>query len=476
MTLRAFSIHAHFYQPPREDPLTGIIPIEVGASPFPNWNERIHAECYRPNASIGNFSRISFNIGPTLFAWISGHDSQTYQSIIAQDRENYRVNGVGNALAQAYNHTILPLVPYHDKVTQVVWGIAEFEHRFGRKPHGMWLPETAVNTETLSVLADHGIEFTILAPWQAEDSYLDVTEPYRVFLPHGREITVFFYHAGLSGGISFNPGLTVNADNFANESLANAYYPEKIQQGVPQLLLLASDGELYGHHQPMREYFLKHLMDGASSQTGLTPTYPGLWLTKHPAKRTVAIRENTSWSCQHGIYRWLGTCSCTPGDGRWKTQLYLVFDRLSRQLDNLYFQYISQEISDPSELRNRYIYTILGVQPVQELIFEMAGRRLPEEDVVRIHLLLESQRERQRMYTSCGWFFDDFDRIEPKNNLAYAAQAVRLARMATGVDLEPAVLADLKQIVSPRTGLTGYRVFLRHMRRAVMDGRIVAGD
>ena len=476
MTMRAFSIHAHFYQPPREDPLTGIIPIETGASPFPNWNERIHAECYRPNAVIGNFSRISFNIGPTLFAWISGYDSPTYQSIIAQDRVNVRINGVGNALAQAYNHTILPLATYTDKITQIRWGIAEFEHRFGRKPQGMWLPETAVNMETLSVLADHGIEFTILAPWQAQDDNLDVTEPYRVFLPHGREITIFFYHAGMSGGISFNPELTVNADNFANESLAASFRSEKTQREEPQLILLASDRELYGHHQPMREYFLKHLVDGASSQLGLTPTYPGLWLKTHPARRVTAIRENTSWSCPHGIYRWLGTCACTPGDGRWKTQLHLVFERLSRQLDNLYFRYTSQDIPDPLELRNRYIDTILGVLPVEELIGELAGRRLPDEAVVQTHLLLESQRERQRMYTSCGWFFDDFDRIEPKNNLAYAAQAVRLARMATGVDLEPTVLADLKQVVSPRTGLNGYRVFLRHMRRAVMDGRIIAGD
>jgi Domain of unknown function (DUF3536)/Glycosyl hydrolase family 57 len=476
MSMRAFSVHAHFYQPPREDPLTGIIPIEAGASPFPNWNERIHAECYRPNADIGNFSRISFNIGPTLFDWMSGYDSLTYRNIIAQDQYNVRMNGVGNALAQAYNHTILPLASYQDKVTQVFWGIAEFEYQFGRKPQGMWLPETAVDLETLQVLAEQGIEFTILAPWQAQAESLDVTEPYRVALPHGREITVFFYHAGLSGGISFNPALTINADHFAVESLANEFRLEKTQRGEPQLILLASDGELYGHHQPMREFFLKHLVDGASNQIGLTPTYPGLWLKQNFPKRVVAIHENTSWSCQHGIYRWLGSCACTPGDGRWKTHLHLVLERLGRQLDQLYLQYTLPRFSNPWELRNRYIFKMLGIQTVEELIAEVAGRYLPDDDVVRTHILLEAQRERQRMFTSCGWFFDDFDRIEPKNNLAYAAQAVRLARMATGVDLERAVLEDLNQIVSSRTGLRGDRVFLKHMRRAVMDGRIVAGD
>jgi alpha-amylase/alpha-mannosidase (GH57 family) len=476
MTTRFFSIHAHFYQPPREDPLTGLIPHEAGSSPFSNWNERIHAECYRPNAELGNFERISFNVGPTLCAWMSSYDPDTCRKIAAQDQANVRRYGVGNAIAQAYNHTILPLASYQDKVTQVSWGIAEFKQRFGREPQGMWLPETAVDMETLSVLADQGLEFTILAPWQAEGSRLDTTEPYRVSLPHGRSITVFFYHSELSAGMSFNPGMTVNADNFALYDLAPYYQPEKTQHGEPQLILLATDGELYGHHQPLRDHFLAHLVNGASSHLGIDITYPALWLKSYPPRRTIRIREDTSWSCHHGVSRWTGNCACTPGDGRWKAQLRYAFERFSNALDDLYVDVVKPYIADPWALRNRYIDVMHGLLPVEDLIAELAGRRLSTDTNVRIHLLLEAQRERQRIYTSCGWFFDDFDRIEPKNNIAYAAQAVRLVRMATGLDLEPYMMADLKRVVSPRTRLRGDRVFQRHMKRAVMDGRIVAGD
>src|SRR3990170_1647091 len=194
---RAFCIHGHFYQPPREDPLTGLIPTEPGAAPYNNWNERVLAECYRPNADLGNFERISFNIGPTLFPWLAQHDRSTYKRIIAQDRNNFYRSGFGNASAQAYNHTILPLASYSDKEIQISWGIADFEHRYNHKPQGFWLPETAVDLDTLTVLASHGIQFTILAPWQADSESLDPTEPYLVNLPNGRTITVFFYQGDL---------------------------------------------------------------------------------------------------------------------------------------------------------------------------------------------------------------------------------------------------------------------------------------
>jgi alpha-amylase/alpha-mannosidase (GH57 family) len=191
MTIRSLCIHGHFYQPPREDPITGLIPQEVGAAPYQNWNERIHAECYRPNAELGNFERMSFNIGPTLFRWMESHDPDTYHRILAQDRANLERNGVGNAMAQAYNHTILPLATLADKRTQIKWGIADFTHRFGRKPEGLWLPETAADLETLTVLAEQDIQFTILAPWQGDLDPLDTSEPYRVALPDGRSIAVF---------------------------------------------------------------------------------------------------------------------------------------------------------------------------------------------------------------------------------------------------------------------------------------------
>ena len=466
MTNRFFCVHGHFYQPPREDPFTGLIPPEPGASPYQNWNERIHAECYRPNAELANFERISFNIGPTLFAWMRQFDPATCRLILAQDRANVRQYGIGNAIAQSYNHTILPLSPYMDKVTQVRWGIADFVHQFGRKPQGMWLPEAAVDLETLQILADHGITFTILAPWQADRDTIDPTEPYRVKLAEGSSINVFFYHRELSSGVSFNPAVTNNADAFTTSYLLPSYLAEKDQRQEPQLLLVASDGELYGHHQPFRDYFLSHLLNGASEHAGLMPIYPGLWLQRYPVRKDVEIRENTSWSCLHGVTRWNGTCACTPGDGRWKGYFRNAFIRLAAELEIAYANGVNPYGIDPWELRHRYIHVLLGDISVEELINEAAHRVLTKEDNQRIQLLLRAQFERQRMFTSCGWYFDDFDRIEPKNNVAYAVNAIQLTRQAAGIDLSAQAMTDLRLVVSHRSGLRGDVVFQRHLLRA----------
>jgi hypothetical protein len=466
MTTRSLCIHGHFYQPPREDPFTGVVPREIGAAPYQNWNERIHAECYRSNAELGNFERISFNIGPTLFDWMAEYDPPTCRQIVEQDRANMRRYGVGNAIAQAYNHAIMPLASRADKITQVAWGIAEFEHRFGRKPRGMWLPETAVDVETLAIMADLGIEFTLLAPWQADCDTLDPTEPYRVSLPGGRSITIFFYHQGLSGRVSFDPAMTTNADAFALYDLASHYHPEKLQRGEPHLLLVATDGELYGHHQPFRDLFLAHLLKKSSAQIDIDPTFPARWLQEHPVRRTVGIRERTSWSCHHGVTRWMDDCDCTPSGSRWKAHLRGALDRLAGALDQAYVEALRPCIPDPWALRHRYIHVLLGALRAEELIEEAAGKRLPAQAIRRIHTLLEAQRERQRMFTSCGWFFDDFDRIEPKNNLAYAAHAVWLTRNATGLDLAPVALAQLGAVASRRSGLRADQVFAQQLRRA----------
>lgn len=465
--LQSFSIHAHFYQPPREDPFTGIIPIESGAAPFINWNERIHSECYRPNAELGNFERIGYNIGPTLFEWMAAYDPIASQRIVAQDRANIDRYGVGNAIAQPYHHTILPLATRYDKKTQIVWGIEQFKHRFGRKPQGMWLPETAVDEESLITLVDQGVEFTILAPWQAEDDNLDVTEPYRVRLPGGREITVFFYHGWLSGKVSFDPMATMNADQFVRLHLKPHFRPEKIQRGEPQLLMIASDGELYGHHQSLRDHFLAHLVNGAASQESLATTFPALWLREHPARQSVKIRERTSWSCIHGVARWVGSCSCVPGNQGWKSHLRHALDRFSQQLDVLYHTAVSPFVKDPWALRDDYIRVLLGLQPVEDLIAQASGKRLPEEICVRIQILLESQLERQKMYASCGWFFEDFERIEPRNSVAYAAKALHLTNRATGVDLAPELMANLEKVVSSRAGLRGDQLLNDYLSRSV---------
>jgi alpha-amylase/alpha-mannosidase (GH57 family) len=442
-----------------------LIPNEVGAAPYHNWNERIHAECYVPNAKLGNFEHISFNIGPTLFEWMAEYDPQTTAKIIEQDKNNVQHFGVGNAIAQSYNHTILPLASHADKVTQIEWGIAEFVHRFGRYPQGMWLPETAADLETLSVLAEHDIQFTILAPWQADSDHLDSTHPYQVRLPEGRSINVFFFDQELSSRISFDPSATINADTFVRQHVSPRFRSDKIEQGEPQLILIASDGELYGHHQKFRDRFLARLGNGAMDHEEIDCMYPALWLKKYPPRQWSDIQEKTSWSCHHGVMRWMGECDCTPGDGRWKYYLRHAFDHLAVSLDQIYKEALTPYIPDPWGLRNQYIQVMLKECTAAQLINDLAGRILPVEVVSRIHLLLEAQRERQRTFTSCGWFFDDFSRIEPKNNVAYAAQVIRLTRMATGFDLAPQVLSDLKRVVSHRTGLRGDMVLMRHLRR-----------
>jgi alpha-amylase/alpha-mannosidase (GH57 family) len=466
MALRALSIHAHFYQPPREDPITGIVPQELGAHPYPNWNARIHAECYRPNAELRNFEQISFNIGPTLSIWMQNHDPETVRRIVEQDRTNLQRYGVGNAMAQAYNHTILPLSPTHDKITQITWGIADFKYRFGRRPLGMWLPETAVDLETLEVLSRHGIQFTILAPWQADTSAIDTSQPYTVTLSKHHQVTVFFYHPDLSAQISFQPQVTTNADLFAQNILQTRFDPEKSRRGEAQLILVASDGELYGHHQPLRDQFLARLVDGASNSVGISSTYPARWLKSHPPRQTIGIRECTSWSCHHGVSRWNGQCTCTPGDGTWKTKLRYAFERLSVELDHLYLDATRHLICDPWTLRNLYIHVLLGKLSADTLINQTSIRSLTSQQVRQIRLLLEAQHERQRMFTSCGWFFEDFDRIEPKNNVAYAAQAVHLAHQATGVDLSPSILSELNQVISQRSGIRASATFQYNLQRA----------
>ena len=472
MVDHSFSIHAHFYQPPRENPLTGKIPIEASAVPFSNWNERIHEECYRPNAELGNYGKISFNFGPTLFNWMQRYDPVTYQNIIQQDQDNLRHHGVGNAMAQAYNHTILPLNTTQDKITQIYWGLVDFEQRFRHKPQGMWLPETAVDRETLEILAQFGVQFTILAPWQAETEDLDPSQPYRVKLSEGRSIVVFFYQSDLSGRVSFDPGVTINADAFARQYLKPAFHAKNGRSCKEQFILVASDGELYGHHQQFRELFLARLVDGAVSPFNLQPMYPGLWLKNHPPKAEIRLREETSWSCHHGVGRWAGGCPCTPGGGKWKTRLRLAFDHLTEELDQLYVEISQPLVANPWKLRDRYIHVMNGQMQFGELLAEMAVKDLKSAEQQRLAWMLESQRLRQQMYTSCGWFFADFDGIEPRNNVANAASSLHLAELASGTRLETTILHDLEQVVSPKSGLRANEVFLDYLQTAKLRPEI----
>jgi alpha-amylase/alpha-mannosidase (GH57 family) len=469
-----FCVHGHFYQPPREDPLTGEIPIEPGAAPYRNWNERINAQCYRPNAQLGNFGQISFNVGPTLMEWMEKHDPETLRLIVEQERRTLEKYGVGNGMAQCYNHTILPLASLEDKFTQVRWGIADFEYHFGHEPQGMWLPETAADDETLWVLAECGIQFTILAPWQASSDCLDASQPYKVLLPGtstlgpgapDHEIAVFFYNQDLSTRISFDPGATVNADRFVLENLLPKYQTHKGSAIIPQMVMVASDGELYGHHQPFRDKFLSYLMDGALSAQPISSTFPALWLRDHPVKDAIRIQQKSSWSCHHGVTRWMGACGCTSNSD-WKEPLREALIEIGDLVDQQYLEVAGRYLDDPWELRHQYIHVIKGTTTLEELVLSLADHPVHSQALRDLRLLLRAEYERQRMFTSCGWFFDDFDRIEPRNNVAYAAQAVLLTEKAMEVDLTQQSLAALSKVRSWRTNLTADEIFRRHLQRA----------
>ncbi len=462
---KAFCVHGHFYQPVRDDPLTGEIPLEPGAAPFPNWNERIYQHCYRPNAELGNFERISFNIGPTLFNWMSVHHTQTCEQILEQEYRNVKRYGVGNAMAQPYHHTILPLASHHDRVSEVLWGIADFEKRYGHTPSGMWLPEAAVDEETLEVLVDCGMQFTILAPWQAAEEGIDVTQPYWIELPNNKAIVAFFYQPELSSRISFDPAATSNGDVFYHEILASQYRNEAHSQERSQLLVMASDGELYGHHQPFRDRFLSYLTT-ITPQTGQPrATYPALWLEDHRPTRSMKIRNNTSWSCHHGIMRWAGHCGCTP-HGEWKAYLRQAVNFVARAVDEIYVDVAAPLVGDPWELRHHYIQVLLGNTSLQSLIRLLTGRTLPENQLRKIDLLLGAQHERMRMFTSCGWFFEDFDRIEPRNVVAYAAQAIWLTYVATELDLTTNAQAWFYPVQSWVSGVRADAVFNQRLQKA----------
>jgi alpha-amylase/alpha-mannosidase (GH57 family) len=333
---RYLCIHCHFYQPPRENPWLESIELQDSAYPYHDWNERITAECYAPNATsriltgdnritriVNNYSRISFNFGPTVLSWLADRSPDTYQAILDADRESQeRFSGHGSAIAQAYNHIIMPLANRRDKQTQVIWGIRDFESRFGREPEGMWLPETAVDVETLEVLAEQGIAFTVLAPYQArqerrigttkfklvEGGNVDPTRAYICKLPSGRSINLFFYDGPISRAVAFE-GLLTNGENFSNRLLSGFTDHRR----WPQLMHIATDGETYGHHHANGDMALAYALHHVESNYLAKLTNYGEYLEKHPPTHEVEIFENTAWSCSHGVGRWSRDCGCNSG-------------------------------------------------------------------------------------------------------------------------------------------------------------------
>jgi len=435
-------VHCHFYQPPRGNPFSSEPLVEPDAAPFTNWNERITAECYRPNAEIGNFDRISFNVGETLGSWLALYAPKVYQRIIKADRQHRKAHGVGNAIAQGVHHTILPLARRDDKVTQVLWGREVFEHRFGHRPAGMWLPEMAVDLETLEVLVEQGIEWTILSERQVSGE-LHGAGPYWVELPNGSRIKVFLRDEGLSNDIAFNMGKFGGAGRWARDALV----PRRRSAGA--LTLIATDGETFGHHWPGEEQFLYWLLRYEAEAAGYEVVTLGQYAEMVEPIGAVTLRENTAWSCGHGVARWATGCDCTRGSSNWKGGIRRAMDNLRYQLDAVYEDEVRRlQAGDPLTLRNAYIDVVLGRVPAPEFLTSR-GLDLPSDAADRLMKLVEAQYYRQRMYSSCTFFFADLDTLSTVYGIANAAYAIKLTQDAVGVDLSREFRQDLSVVVQP---------------------------
>lgn len=461
MTARFLCIHGHFYQPPREDPWSGIHEAEPSAAPYHNWNERIYNECYGPMASsailcpegrvdklVNNYRDISFNFGPTLLSWLERRHPDTYQAVLAADAASVKDHGGhGNAIAQCYNHIIMPLASERDRRTQIRWGLREFELRFGRRSEGLWLPETAVDSATLEALISEGVRFTILSPlqaarvkpqgggWQpAEGDSFDSTQAYlwRSKRDPSKSIALFFYHRKLSQGVAFERMLNDGAR--FREKIEGSFGPA----GRPQLIHLATDGESYGHHHQFGNMALAFTLDKIRSGGGIKITNYGEFLSIHPPTAEVELHEPSAWSCSHGVGRWSEDCGCASGANaawkqRWRAPLRAALDWLARELDAFYEEQARRWIpGDPWAARDAAIDGFLD-----------PGRSSAANRVQTS--LLELQRERLFMYTSCGWFFDDISGIESQIILRHAARAIELARALghEGIALERGFLERL---------------------------------
>lgn len=513
---RYICIHGHFYQPPRESPWLETIERQDSAYPFHDWNERILAECYRPNAAarivddqnriirIGNnYERISFNFGPTLLSWMQRSAPGVYRAILAADaRSCERFSGHGSALAQVYNHIIMPLASRRDKLTQIRWGIADFRHRFGRAPEGMWLAETAVDGETLDLLAEHDIGFTILAPNQARrirqilddgsapGPWCDVTggtiEPGRVYrcaTASGHSIDIFFYHGQNSNAIAFER-LLDNGGRFATR-LADIFpdvHPgarDGADDSEAHLSHVATDGETYGHHHRYGDMALAYALHHIERARDIELTNYGEFRAHHPARYEVEIIDDTAWSCAHGVGRWNDDCGCNMGTGpgwnqAWRRHLRQALDELRDRLAALFEERGRHLLTDPWAARDHYIEVINDRSParVDAFLSTHAARELTAEEEVVALQLLEMQRHALLMYTSCGWFFDDFTGPEGTQILRYAARAIELGECVTGQALEEPFLASLQRARSNRPEMgDGRRVYDEMVRPARVDLR-----
>ncbi len=463
MTRGRLVVHAHFYQPTRIDPFSGEVPPDPAAAPYRDWNARITAECYRPNAEHGALARASWDLGPTLSHYLADAAPDVLAGFVEADqRGGGRDHGPG--IAQAFHHAILPFSPLHDRRTEVRWGLRDFEVRFGRPATAIWFPETAIDLATLRVAAELGVRGTILAPWQADAPHLD-RRAYRVDLGEGRHMAVAFYDGDLSGSVSFDASLTSDAGAFAHDRIAPRL-DHPLPDGSAPTIVIASDGELYGHHQHFRDLFLRALVDppvdapdrgfDVVTLASLLDEAPG-----HPLPE-IRIRERTSWSCHHGVLRWGGECPDVR-DGRWKAPLRGALDRLAGAIDTVTESLAAPLVGldDVWRARDGYVDVVLGLVSPEEYATACLGQHGPADDRRRLADLLEAQRWRLAMFASDGWYWDDPTRPETAQNLLAAARAVRMVDRMAGTRLEQRLVADLSILRSPAVGIDGATIY-RH--------------
>jgi alpha-amylase/alpha-mannosidase (GH57 family) len=502
---RYICVHGHFYQPPRENPWLEAVELQDSAYPYHDWNERITAECYAANGVsrildakgritqiVNNYESISFNFGPTLLAWMEGRAPEAYGRILEADRASQeRFSGHGSALAQCYNHMIMPLANKRDKYTQVLWGMRDFQRRFGRKPEGMWLPETAVDLRTLDVLAELGVSFTLLAPRQAKrvrqidrqewqdvsGGQVDPKTAYMVRLPSGRSIQVLFYDGPVSRAVAFE-GLLSDGERFARR-LIDAF--GQSEEGA-QIGHIATDGESYGHHHRYGDMALAYALHTIEREGLARISNYGEYLEKNPPTHEVEIVENSSWSCVHGIERWRSDCGCSTGGHpgwkqAWRGPLRQALDWLRDEMATRYEEEAGKLLKDPWHARNEYIEVVLdrSAERVDSFFGEQGKRALNETEKTRALSLLELQRHAMLMYTSCGWFFDEISGIETVQVLQYAGRVIQLGERLFGMSLEPRFLELLAQARSNvRRFGDGRRVYEMLVKPAVVDLSAVA--
>ncbi|MFT4578304.1 MAG: alpha-amylase/alpha-mannosidase (GH57 family) [Nitrospinales bacterium] len=476
MTKKFICLHAHFYQPPRENPWTQEIEIQESAAPYKNWNKKITEECYAPNAKarilgddlrikkiVNNYSRMSFNFGPTLLSWLESKSPETYQAILEADQESQKLfGGQGSALAQPYNHMIMPLANSRDKLTQIRWGIEDFKCRFKREPVGMWLPEAAVDIETLGLLADEGIRFTLLAPSQAkqirsetnsnwvsvDENSLDTTRPYKLQLPSGLPFSIFFYDKNVSHQLAFE-NLLSNGDKFLN-NLTSKFSTDTDKV---ELVHAATDGETYGHHHKFGDMTLAYVLDRVLRHDSYSLTNYAQFLENHASTWEVEILEDTSWSCAHGVERWRSNCGCHTGGKEgwsqaWRKPLRNSLDDLRDQFEGEFEKSLKPLLKDPWAARNDYIHLLQPDKDFEEFFIKHGNTAIEEKDKVNILKWLEIQRHTMLMYTSCGWFFNDISGIETEQILRYASFALELYSQLDYANLESHFLIILRDAKS----------------------------